>query len=92
MSVKDDEMIQVKEKTTTKYDLLHLDAFGTPVQLKFDGKTTYKTRIGGCCTTVLILIIFWIFMQRIQQLFMPDQPFQVTVYAGNIADEELVES
>jgi len=27
-----------------------IDQYGEPIELRYNGETTYKTTIGGCCT------------------------------------------
>ena len=68
---------QPKKEKKSFFDMASVDIFGEPVQLKFDGKGTYATKLGGAVSVLFFIQIFYLLAVKMRALIV-GQPGQLT--------------
>ena len=51
-----------------------LDAFGAPISLTFNGKTSFQTTRGGILTVIIYFLTFWQIWTQVSQLYTQTDP------------------
>ena len=69
----------------------NLDAFGSPVNVNFKGKTSVKSLPGAFVTIVLYAVTLYVVVLRINAMIKHDDP-TITNYHITTSEEEMIET
>ena len=67
-----------KKEKKSFFDVSLLDIFGEPVSLKFDGRNTYTTKVGGVISLLFFLQVLYLMAIKLRALSIGKEVGQLT--------------